>query len=196
MHGELRSHGPRLPVVVLALAAEMTCARAALSLLLYAATLATPAQARAADAGAAPSSEYALSGGALVPSKVPGVREVLPVWDLRASFRTRRGVFEGDFAAASASGVTYYATGLNYRYDLKNDVIPAFVLLGAHADSYRGENQSEMKFSGGWNFGGGIFAPLAGPLWLRSDFRYRFGPGQSLLVLVGFSIRLSDSGGA
>ena len=139
------------------------------------------------------SSEYELMGGALLPSKISGVKEVLPLWGARAGLRTKRGFFEADAALANAGGVSYDAFTFDYRYDVETDVAPAFFLLGVQSDLYQSPN-GDPKVSGGWNFGGGVFLPLAGDLWLRSDVRYRFGPGTSLMILLGLSLRLPEGG--
>jgi hypothetical protein len=167
-------------------------AAAALGLALAGAAAAFFAPRAAAEDLPRYNSEYELAGGALLPSKIPLVTEVMPVWDLRATRRTKRGIFEGDVAFANSSGVSYDSLSLEYRYDLANDALPAFVLLGAQGDFYKGLGAGSYKAGGGWNFGGGGFLQLAGPLWLRGEFRYRFSPGTSILFLVGLSLRLSE----
>ena len=49
--------------------------------------------------------------------------------------------------------------------------------------AYRKANATNVS-SGGWQVGGGAESKIAGPLSVRSDFEYRFGPGDSLLVLI------------
>ena len=146
------------------------------------------------DVCARSSSEYSLTGGALLPHRIERVDETLPIWDLRASARTRKGMFEFDASFANAEGVNYKTASVDYRYDLENSVLPVFLLLGVQGDDYQGVGASSEKFTGGWNFGGGFFLPIAGPLALRADFRYRFGPGTSLLALVGLAYMIQGEG--
>lgn len=131
-----------------------------------------------------------LSGGPFLPSRIPNVTEVLKGIDLRASFMTAKGWFEIDGYLAQGEGTVYRAASLDYRVDLANDVFPAFVLLGLNADFFQTSDSIE-HFAAGWNFGGGCFQPLTHSLSLREDFRYRAGPGRSLMVLLGLSVTIN-----
>lgn len=136
--------------------------------------------------------EFHLGGGTLLPSGIPGVTEVMPTVGLRASRGTPKGMFELDGMFSNASGASYRSVSIDYRLDLPNDALPVLLLIGLHGDYYQGADSEPAKFSRGAHFGAGVFMPVTSLLWLRSDFRYRVGPGTSLLVTVGLSIRFSE----
>jgi hypothetical protein len=134
-------------------------------------------------------SELHFGGGALLPSGIPGVTEVMPTVGLRASRQTSKGTFELDGMFSNASGASYRSVSVDYRLDLPNDALPVLLLIGLHGDYYQGAESGPAKFSRGGHFGAGVFMPMTSMLLLRSDFRYRLGPGTSLLVTVGLTIR-------
>ena len=147
-----------------------------------------------AEGGAGLKNEFSITGGALLPNRIPNVTEVLTLWDIRASRHTNRGIFEVDGAFAQDAGSTYNSLSVDYRYDIENEAVNLFAMLGAQADYFRGLGQADSKLSGGWNIGGGAFFPVTESLSLRADFRYRFGPGTSILILAGFALRLPGTG--
>lgn len=155
------------------------------SIALVTATLFTPNRGQA-------NTEFHLGGGALLPSGIPGVTEVMPTVGLRASRHTPKGTFELDGMFSNASGASYRSLSVDYRLDLPNDALPVLLLIGLHGDYYQGADSGPAKFSRGAHFGAGVFMPVTSALWLRSDFRYRVGPGTSLLVTVGLSIRFGE----
>jgi PAT family beta-lactamase induction signal transducer AmpG len=153
-------------------------------------------------------SEIGLGFGPLLPSRIPKVREIQNTWGGRLGTQTAKGFFEVDWVHGRNDGIVYNAFGLDYRLSFNSSdgdesasVLPAHFLLGFHMDHFKGLNEDSFRTSGGWHYGGGLRLPIGGPdspLFFRTDFRHRFSPGSSLIVLVGFSI-LTDttaSGGA
>jgi hypothetical protein len=174
-------------------------------LLTLASALATVTTSRAlaqnSESAPDPRSSYDLGvhTGTLLPSRIRGVRELIPGWGLRASAPTRQGVFEISGYTGRASGQIYNSLALSYRMDIDLlDVVPAHFVIGLHSDSYEGVFRNGTptgpKFTGGWHYGGGLSQPLAGPFLLRGDFRSRFGPGQSLEITIGLIYRIPSSG--
>ena len=130
-----------------------------------------------------------------LPSRVPGVTEVTPGWGLGLTLPTAKGTFELDSFLGRGDGATYQSVFADYRLDIPNEVMLVHFLMGFHTDFWAGPD-GQSYISGGWQYGGGVLIPLGGPIFLRSDFKYRFSPGASLLILVGLNFVFpSGSGG-
>ena len=121
--------------------------------------------------------------GPFLPSQIAGVNEILQVAGVRIGSNTKLGNFEGEGWIANGGGVSYQSFAVNYRLEIPSEIIPVHALAGIHADAYRKANATSAS-GGGWQLGGGVETRIAGPIMLGSDFEYRFGPGDSLLVLV------------
>jgi len=144
-------------------------------------------------------SEIGIGFGPLLPSRIPKVREIQNTWGVRLGTKTAKGFFEVDWVHGRNDGIVYNAFGLDYRLSLQAepggdsgeaDGLPVHFLLGFHMDYFKGLDQDSFRTSGGWHYGGGIHLPIGGPdspFLFRTDFRHRFSPGSSLVVLVGFS---------
>ncbi len=144
--------------------------------------------------------ELGMSVGPFLPSRIGGVREVINGWAARVGMPTTRGNFEIEYYNARGSGLEYHTVAFDYRLDLISrgteqavSDFPVHFLLGFHADSYQPLNQSDYRTSGGWHYGGGLQIPLGGPqsqIAIRAEFKHRFSPGTSLIVLVGLNFLL------
>lgn len=145
-------------------------------------------------------SEIGIGFGPLLPSRIPRVREIQNTWGLRLGTQTAKGFFEADWVHGRNDGIIYNAFGLDYRLSLDSSegdedvgrasTFPAHILLGFHMDHFKGLDQGDFRTSGGWHYGGGLRLPIGGinsPFLFRTDFRHRFSPGSSLIVLVGIS---------
>ena len=141
------------------------------------------------------SSEYSLFVGPFLPSNIGGVTEILHVVGGRIGLYTKMGTLEPEFFSAHGDGVTYNSASLDYRVDVSSQFVAAHFLMGMHLDHYAPPDTG-YKMSGGWHYGGGLLLPLSGPIWLRTDFKYRFSPGTSLFVGVGVTVRFDGTGGA
>lgn len=138
--------------------------------------------------------EFGVSFGPLLPSRISGVREVLNGVGAHGGILTSKGFFEVDYFTAHGDGIDYHTVGVDYRLDVVNkDVMPetrVHFILGFNGDYFKPSTTSEFRQSGGWHYGGGVRIPLGGtesPFQLRADFKHRFGPGNSLIVLIGFA---------
>jgi hypothetical protein len=142
------------------------------------------------EPGEADSYSIGLISGPLLPSKIPGVTEVLQLVGVRAGMTTHLGKFESEAWVANGSGVSYQSILINYRMEVFNQFLPVHALIGAHIDSYSTNDSSITSTGGGgWQVGGGSEAKILGPVFLRGDFEYRSGPGKSLLVLVALMLQ-------
>lgn len=164
-----------------------------LSLAVIVVTLFAGAVTNAADLG--------VGFGPFLPSKIGGVREVMNGWAARAGLETSLGFFETEFYNAHGDGANYNTVAFDYRLDVLGQGamkdMPVFLLLGFHADSYSPAGLTDYRTSGGWHYGGGFRMPLGGAssrFALRADFKQRFSPGTSLIVLVGISFMTGSSG--
>jgi opacity protein-like surface antigen len=143
---------------------------------------------------AASSWELGVHAGPLLPSRIPYVREIVQGWGGRVAIPTAKGVFEIDNVHARGSGIVYNTLSLDYRADIKNDYLPTHFLIGFHGDYFHGPERG-FTYAGGWHFGGGLTEKLAGPVYFRTDFKYRFSPGTSLYVGIGVSYRFGSGKG-
>jgi hypothetical protein len=137
--------------------------------------------------------EYGVGFGPFLPFRIAGVREVLNGWGGHAGVQTSKGFFEVDYFSAHGDGIDYHTVGFDYRLDVANkEILPEMLVhfvLGFNADYFKPATTMDYRQSGGWHYGGGVRIPLGGttsPFLLRADFKQRFGPGNSLIVQVGF----------
>jgi hypothetical protein len=133
--------------------------------------------------------EFGAYGATFLPYHILGVTEIVPGWGFLAAVPTSKGVFELATFLGRGNGIDYDSVAVDYRYDIPFDTLEMHAFAGVNADTYASDRFTET-FVGGWHFGGGVSMQLGGPVFLRSDFRYRLGPGLSLLVNVGLDIRL------
>lgn len=133
--------------------------------------------------------EIGIHAGPLMATQIPRFREFISGWGARFSVPTEKGVFELDSYFARGMGQEYVSGMLDYRLDLPTEILPVHALLGVHVDRYVVPGR-EGRVAGGWHFGGGFTERLAGPLSVRADFKFRFGPGNSAWVGVSLVYRL------
>jgi hypothetical protein len=161
-----------------------------LKLILFTLVAAQVASAQTADEK---TSELSIEGGTFLPSRIYKTREILNGVDFRATLPTGKGKFEIDAFFANSEGINYRIVSVDYRVDLGFDEFPAFMLVGVHGDFWTpAEPYNVQQYSGGWHFGGGFLQPLFGGWSAREDFRYRLGPGTSLVVGLGFNYQFSN----
>jgi hypothetical protein len=137
--------------------------------------------------------EMSVQGATFLPSRISRVREILNGVDFRGSLPTGKGKFEIDAFFANSEGINYRIVSLDYRADVGFEGFPAFVLAGVHGDFWTPAAPHDSPlYSGGWHFGGGFMQPFAGGWSAREDFRYRLGPGTSLIIGLGLSYQFSN----
>ena len=134
-----------------------------------------------------PGTKVGFIGGPYLPSKIPGVTEILQVAGVRIGSSSHFGNFEAETFIGNGSGINFQSLVCNYRLNVASDTLPVFALIGLHVDAFK-KPDATTSSGGGWQIGGGAETKIAGPLYLRSDFEYRFGPGTSLLVLVSLML--------
>jgi hypothetical protein len=137
--------------------------------------------------------EIGIHAGPFLPSRISRVREIVQAWGPQVTIPTRKGLFEISSFHGRGSGIVYNSLSLDYRADIVNSILPVHVLLGIHGDYYAPPDDN-FKFGGGWHFGGGVTQEITRALLLRTDFTYRFSPGNSLYVGVGLVYRFLGGG--
>ncbi|MBL7689068.1 MAG: MFS transporter [Bdellovibrionaceae bacterium] len=143
--------------------------------------------------------EIGVGFGPFLPSRIGGVREILNGWALRGTQPTSKGTFELEWFNGHGSGTHYHSLMFDYRLDVLGDggleMLPVHFLIGLHADYYQPLEQP-WRPSGGWHYGGGIRIPIGNVTALRAEFKHRFSPGQSMIVLVGVSFSFGGDSAA
>ncbi len=148
--------------------------------------------------------EFGLSFGSFLPSRIGGVREIMNGWAARTGLSGSAGEFEIEYFNAHGSGDHYHTLAFDFRLDLEKASAAAFPIhfnLGFHADAYQASdslgNELGSRTVGGWHYGGGLRFPLGGErsaYSIRADFKHRFSPGTSLIVLIGVNFSTDSNG--
>lgn len=145
----------------------------------------------------ADSTYFELGGqlGSLLPFGVGGVKETYPLTGFLFSHPTPYGNLEYLFNAAQAKGVTWQEALLSLRIDFNvYDFFSGYFRLGAQATRFqRASTEDGTAFDFvtrfGSHFGFGSYLQMAGPYWGRVDFKFGFGPGNTLNVTAGLVYR-------
>ena len=143
--------------------------------------------------------EIGVGFGPFLPSRINGVTEVMNGLAVRAGLLTSNGFFEGELYSAHGDGADYNTLSFDFRLDLGKDLIPeiqVFALLGLNRDFYKPSTSDDSRQGGGLHYGGGVLIPIgsiASPVQMRFDFKHRFGAGNSLIALLGFSLAFGNS---
>lgn len=147
--------------------------------------------ANAADSQSRSRFEASLNGGPILPSRIPGTREILNGWSSRFGLRSGIGLWELENYFGIGSGSRYQSHMISYRFDLQADpsFFPFYFSLGGQFDFIESETRGARR-GFGWHYGAGLIIPIAGPIHLRSDFKHRFSPGQSLVVTAGLGLSI------
>lgn len=144
----------------------------------------------------ADTTDLGVRGGAFISKRILGFREVINTWGFRVASPSRWGIVEYDFFTGRGAGDLYHSLSFDMRFDFpiqpSSEDITLFAVLGLRTDYWEAEG-FEAKFGGGWHFGGGLYLPIAGPVFVRGDFKYRLSPGQSVDASLGFFYRLGGA---
>lgn len=134
--------------------------------------------------------EIGLSGGSFLPFGIVGVRDQYPSAGIWFSHPTAYGGIEYMLNSINAKSVTYYNGVLSLRLDFKAfDYADAYFRLGLDLHYYKRKPTLVREFdfyqTVGSHVGFGIDLQGKGPVALRSDFKFGFGPGHNLFVNLG-----------
>ncbi len=132
--------------------------------------------------------------GSFLPLGISGVRDLLPIWGVRLAHPFRRTQLEYVGTSAKAKGVTYYHGFVSLRNPIRvpNQLFVGHWIIGLDYHTWKRKPtkifkiQFPFRYSSGWHLGFGARVPVSPNLSFRGDFRYGFGPGDQLVVSLGF----------
>lgn len=139
-----------------------------------------------------PRYEFGLYTGTLLLSLIPEVIDNVPPVVLKLGMNSSFGFLEVSLLHARGNDMRWRSGMVDYHFNLDELGIPLHALFGFQADMYQKYDGKQEYYGGGWHYGGGAQLEVIPHLYLRADFVNRFGPGRSLLVLVGLSVGLDD----
>lgn len=101
---------------------------------------------------------------------------------------------EGSFVTGNAHGQSWHNAGADIRMDIPVENLVGIAYLGLDLTQFTGPGTSSQIDFGGY-VGGGIQGHLGGSAWVRTDMRFGFSPGVSLMIDLAFLWRFGDAGG-
>ena len=145
---------------------------------------------------AAGSYEAGLLVGSLLPNQITGVTEIMGLGGIRGGFRLGSQTWaEGALVTGNAHGQTWHDLGVDVRMDIPVENLVAVAYIGLDLVQFNGPGESSTIDFGG-HVGGGIQGHLGGSAWLRSDMKFGFSPGTSLMISLAMIWRFGDAGSA
>lgn len=137
--------------------------------------------------------EAALMIGSLLPNQISGVTEIMGVGGVRGGVRIApAGWWELGLSMGNGSGQSWRNATTDLRMDIPIENLVAIAFLGLDVVQYEGPNSGSTIDFGG-HVGGGIQANIGGDIWLRTDMKFQFNPGTSLMI--GLSVMWRFGGG-
>lgn len=140
-----------------------------------------------------PNFEFGLYTGTLILANIPEVIDNVPPVVLKLGLNSSFGFLEVSLLHARGNDMRWRSGMIDYRFNLDELGVPFHALFGFQADMYQKYDGEREYYGGGWHYGGGAHIELIRHLYLRADFVNRFGPGRSLLVIVGLAVGLGDA---
>jgi hypothetical protein len=159
-----------------------------LTMLLQSPAFAQDEAASSSEKGPKPRWELGLFTGTLLLANIPEVIDNVPPFVVKIANRSQIGIVEASVLHARGNDMRWRSGILSYRFDLDDLSVPFHALIGLHMDAYQIYDGEQEFYGGGWHYGGGVHVDILPNLLLRADFVNRFGPGRSLLVIVGISV--------
>ena len=146
--------------------------------------------ANAEDSSSADPSEFSLAAGYILPSRIPGMDQVMPIWGLRYGLPVSFGVVEFEGVSSHAYGSDYYNVAAGVRGN--SPIFPGanfIYFAGIDETVYRPSTEAQNLNHLGFHFGGGLMMRIVDCIWFRSDARFINAPGSILAVEVGLVYR-------
>jgi|GEM_PF-2825221 len=146
--------------------------------------------ANAEDSSSADPSEFSLAAGYILPSRIPGMDQVMPIWGLRYGLPVSFGVVEFEGVNSHAYGSDYYNVMAGVRGN--SPIFPGanfIYFVGIDETVYRPSTEAQNLNHLGFHFGGGLMMRIVDSIWFRSDARFINAPGSILAVEVGLVYR-------
>lgn len=127
--------------------------------------------------------------GRLLPNKVNGVSEILPLWGLRLGYDFGTNfILEGGNTFGEEEDVDWSNFYLSFRTNMDIQDLIGTVYLGFDGTKYEGAD-NKSHFVGGTHFGGGLLADLSKYVQLRLDMKFNVKPATSLYIAGGLQFR-------
>lgn len=147
-----------------------------------------------AAASAAGSYEAGLLIGSLLPNQINGVTEIMGLGGVRGGFRLAPQAWaEGELVTGNAHGQSWRNVGADIRMDIPVENLVGIAYIGLDLVQFSGPGDSS-QFDFGGHVGGGLLAHLGGSIWMRSDMKFGFSPGTSMMISLAFMWRFGDAG--
>ena len=146
--------------------------------------------AAADDASSADPSEFSLAAGYILPSRISGMDQVMPIWGLRYGLPVSFGVIEFEGVSSHSYGSDYYNVAAGVRGN--SPIFPGanfIYFAGIDETVYRPSTKAQNLNHLGFHFGGGLMMRIVNSIWFRSDARFINAPGSILAVEVGLVYR-------
>lgn len=138
--------------------------------------------------------EGALIIGSLLPNQISGVTEIMGLGGLRMGTRIApAGWLEGSLLMGNGDGQSWRNGNVDVRMDIPVENLVAIAFIGLDIVQYEGPGQSSTIDFGG-DVGGGIQANVGGDIWIRTDMKFQFNPGTSLMIGLSFMWRFGGGG--
>lgn len=123
--------------------------------------------------------------GRLLPNKVDGASEILPLWGARIGYDFGTNfILEAGNASGNDEGVEWNNFYLSFRTNMEIQDLIGTVYLGFDGTKYQGTD-GESHFLGGNHVGGGMLADLGEFVQLRLDMKFNIRPATSLYIAGG-----------
>ncbi|MFK8138919.1 MAG: hypothetical protein AB8E15_11200 [Bdellovibrionales bacterium] len=143
--------------------------------------------------------EFGIIPGTFLPFGIVGVRDQYPMVAMYYSNKAFTAPkWELGLFATNSKGVNFYSGSLSYKIDLNfYDALEMFINFGVDAHYYRRKATVSTEFdffaTGGAHIGFGTYHEWSKNLYLRSDFKFNFGPGKNFFAGLGLVRRWDPS---
>ena len=135
--------------------------------------------------------------GTLLPQGIRGLNDNYPVAGLWFTQPTAYGGVEYSLHSSKAKGVSLYDGSVSLRVDFSVfDIVEGFMKLGFHGVQYETENivgkDPSWTNTFGSHIGFGSYLQFGGPILGRVDFKFGFGPGNTMILTAGIVYRWGE----
>jgi len=163
-----------------------------------------------AQQGQSEASQLGVSTGPLLPRRVGGVREIIPMTAIRYAFESALGYLEFEGSFGNANGNLYTISSARLVYDFDYDkYIDGLFFIGGDFHYFRkvrkirtifingstGETTETITFEpgdmtsfNGWHYGFAITTQVTQDVHFRADVIQRYSPGQILYIGLGADV--------
>ncbi|MCC6278045.1 MAG: hypothetical protein IT289_09040 [Oligoflexia bacterium] len=138
--------------------------------------------------------------GEFLPNAIEGISELMTLCGGRFGMRLSPGTFlEPTFVSGAGKGQRYTMGSLSIRSDYALDDFIGSMFAGGDIHYATAPNYlvtptgEETRIYAGFHVGGAIWWELNDVLYLRTDLKFNFNPGNSMLVMLGIVMRFDPA---